>query len=159
MDLKDQIIRELVILVKGEEMRIQVFTIFILLYSFCFGQSKLIGITREQNTGIKIPYVKVISNGASNSIASDNSGYFVLTFQDFKPGKNIIVSAEKDGWELVNEKEMKSEISHRFSINLLNLSFLPQRTKYTITGVIIKNYVYFPPLNGMLIKYFDHCWY
>ncbi len=91
-------------------MRIQVFTFFIRLSSFCFAQSKLIGFTREQNTGIKIPDVIVKSNGASNPIASNTSGDFILKFQDLKPGKNIIVRAEKDGWELVNEKEMSTLI-------------------------------------------------
>ncbi len=91
-------------------MRIQIFTFFALLSSFCFAQSKLTGFVREQNTGIKIGGVMVKSNGTSNSIESNSSGDFILKFQDLKPGKNIIVRAEKDGWELVNEKEMSTLI-------------------------------------------------
>ncbi len=91
-------------------MRIQVFTFFILLSSFCFAQSKLTGFVREQNTGTKISGVIVRSNGASNSIESNSSGDFILKFQESKPGKNIIVRAEKDSWELVNEKEMSTLI-------------------------------------------------
>jgi tetratricopeptide (TPR) repeat protein len=91
-------------------MRIPLFTFFILHSSFCFAQSKLIGFVREQNTGIKIAGVKVNSNGFSNPVASTGSGDFILIFQDLKPGKNIIIQAEKEGWELVNEKQMSTLI-------------------------------------------------
>ena len=83
-------------------MSIQIFTFFFLLSSLCFAQSKLTGFVREQNTGIRMAGVMVKSNGASNPIQSNTSGDFILKFQDLKPCKNIIVRAEKDGWELLN---------------------------------------------------------
>jgi tetratricopeptide (TPR) repeat protein len=92
------------------EMRIQVFTFFMLLSSFCFGQSKLKGFVREQNTGVMIEKAIVRSSAASNAIESNSAGQFILTFQDLADGANIIVRAEKDGWELVNEKEMSTRI-------------------------------------------------
>jgi tetratricopeptide (TPR) repeat protein len=90
-------------------MRTQVFSVIMLLSSSCLSQTILKGFVREQNTGIYIPGALIKSVGA-NSIESNSSGNFILTFQDLKPGKNIIVRAEKEGWELVNEKEMSTLI-------------------------------------------------
>jgi tetratricopeptide (TPR) repeat protein len=85
----------------------------ILLSTLSFAQkSKLTGFVTEQNTGMRIAGAMVKSFGA-NPIESSNSGYFILAFQDLPAGKNIIVRAEKDGWELVNEKEMNTLIPEK----------------------------------------------
>jgi len=96
-------------------MRIPFFKFLVLLSSVCFGQTKgnesqLIGFVREQNTGIKLADVIVRSSGTSNPVQSTASGDFILTFQDQEPGTSIVVRAVKNGWELVNEKEMSTSI-------------------------------------------------
>ena len=91
-------------------MKIRFFITCFLLSSFSFAQkSKLAGYVSEQNTGKKIAGAMIKSFHA-NPIETSNSGYFILTFQNMARGTNIIVQAEKNGWELVNEKEMSTLI-------------------------------------------------
>ncbi|MCU0469980.1 MAG: hypothetical protein MUF58_15395 [Arcicella sp.] len=46
----------------------------------------------------------------ANQVTSKDKGKFILTFQGMEAGENIVVRPEKEGWELVNEKEMKTLI-------------------------------------------------
>ena len=65
----------------------------------------------EQNSGKKpVANVSIRSTGAANVVASDTKGIFILTYQALAVGKGVLVRAEKDGWELVNEKEMNTFI-------------------------------------------------
>ena len=64
------------------------------------------GQVREQNSGKKgIPGVQIIFKDAIATV-SDGAGYFLLVFQNKKPGQLIFKKQiYKDGYELVNEKD------------------------------------------------------
>jgi len=89
-------------------MKLVLISFFVMFSSFVFAQkSSLKGFVSEQNTSNKIQGALVKTLG-TNQIESNNSGNFILTFQSFSPGRNIHVEVVKDGWELVNEKEMST---------------------------------------------------
>ena len=73
-------------------------------------QSKLGGYVTEQNSGKKSVAEVLVTSAGAHPIASSSLGKFILTYHDFGVGKNVVVRAEKDGWELVNDKEMSTLI-------------------------------------------------
>ncbi len=82
----------------------------VLMSSLSFAQNKIIGYVTEQNSGKKPVENVLIKSVGANSITSSNKGDFVLTYQGLETGTNVIVRAEKDGWEIVNDKEMNTFI-------------------------------------------------
>ena len=84
-------------------------TVFILLIcpNICLAQNnKLNGIVVEQSSGSKpVAEVRIFANRA-NVTLSATDGRFILTFQSLNAGDNIGVSVQKEGWEVVNEKEL-----------------------------------------------------
>lgn len=72
--------------------------------------SQIKGFVVEQNSGKKpVANVSITANG-TNSVRTDANGEFVLTFRESKIGEIVVLRIEKDGWEVVNEKEIKTVI-------------------------------------------------
>ncbi len=91
-------------------MRIVYLIGILLVTNFCIAQNKLIGYVTEQNSGKKpVPNAIINSSGANQNLSTDK-GQFILTFQGLEVGENVVLRPEKAGWELVNEKEMKTLI-------------------------------------------------
>ncbi len=82
----------------------------LLLSNIALAQSNLAGFVTEQNSGKKPVADAIVKSFGANPIASSSNGKFILTFQGFEAGKNVVIRAEKEGWELVNEKEMSTFI-------------------------------------------------
>ncbi len=84
--------------------------IFILKFGISFAQNKIIGFITEQNSGKKPVANAIINSSGANQNVSTDKGQFILTFQGLEVGENVVLRPEKTGWELVNEKEMKTLI-------------------------------------------------
>ncbi|MBB3841048.1 ribosomal protein L17 [Runella defluvii] len=99
-------------------------TVFILLIctNICWAQNnKLNGIVVEQSSGSK-PVAEVrISANRANVTLSATDGRFILTFQSLFAGDNIGVSVQKEGWEVVNEKELQTVIASNYTVRPLKI--------------------------------------
>jgi tetratricopeptide (TPR) repeat protein len=91
-------------------MKISLSVFLFLISTICFSQNKLAGYVTEQNSGKKPLADVVIASAGANKIVSKDNGKFILTFQGLEAGENVVIRPEKQGWELVNEKEMKTFI-------------------------------------------------
>lgn len=83
---------------------------FILLFSQCVYGQTLKGIVTLQNSGNKpLPNVK-ISAKYSNPTVSDSKGTFKLVFIDKYPGDIVELEVYRDGFEIVNKSELRTNI-------------------------------------------------
>lgn len=86
------------------------FLFFFLLTTINLQAQKVIlsGRVLEINSGKKpISLVQIKSDDGANSVLSNNNGSYLLTFQDQISGTLVYIEAQKEGYELVNKKEMQ----------------------------------------------------
>lgn len=63
----------------------------------------------------------------TNRVLTGADGVFTLFFQDMFAGENIFVQAEKQGWVIVNEKEMQTLIPSRVGEQQLKIIMSPAK--------------------------------
>lgn len=79
------------------------------------------GITVEQSSGnLPVPNVTIRSSQA-NPITSALNGTFTLKFQDHFAGTQVMIQVKKEGWEVVNEKELNTVIPSNYLIRPLKI--------------------------------------
>ncbi len=79
------------------------------IFTIGFTQNNVLrGLVKLQSSGSQpLAGVKVSAFGAG-PVYSNSSGMFELTFNSKKPGSSISLIIEKDGYELINDKELES---------------------------------------------------
>jgi tetratricopeptide (TPR) repeat protein len=83
--------------------------------------NRIYGSITEQSSGHK-PIANVrVKSAFANPVYSGNDGKYVLTFQELEPGENVIIEVQKDGWEVVNDKELQTLIPENASAKLLKI--------------------------------------
>ncbi|MEI9944287.1 MAG: tetratricopeptide repeat protein [Chitinophagaceae bacterium] len=111
-------------------------------------QTKLAGYVVEINSGkARVPGVNVKSLGANNIITT-NQGLFTLVFPNAQPGNPVLISAQKEGWQVVNPKELNTILPEKpdalpLKITVCKAGYLENARKeyYKITDdYIVKEY-------------------
>ncbi|MEI9944288.1 MAG: tetratricopeptide repeat protein [Chitinophagaceae bacterium] len=125
----------------------------LLLVAFTFlhiatAQTKLAGYVVEINSGkARVPGVNVKSLGANNIITT-NQGLFTLVFPNAQPGKPVLINAQKEGWQVVNPKELNTILPEKpdalsLKITMCKAGYLENAKKeyYQITdNYIVKEF-------------------
>lgn len=89
-------------------------------FSIALGQT-IKGITVEQNSGKKpVPEVQLQATWA-NPTVSNSDGSFQLIFTQLEVGESVTVNAQKNGWEIVNERALLTQIPHPDNQELLQI--------------------------------------
>mgnify|MGYP000697548194 FL=1 len=109
-------------------LRKQIFIAFILCTiagSNLLAQAQLHGYVTEQNSG-KNPVQNVLVKSLfANEIMSNSNGEFVLVYQNTALGANVFVTASKENWVVVNEKEMSLNLPENPKENKLKIVMCP----------------------------------
>ena len=91
-----------------------------------FAQAQLHGYVTEQNSG-KNPVQNVLVKSLfANEIMSNSNGEFVLVYQNTALGANVFVTASKENWVVVNEKEMSLNLPENPKENKLKIVMCPE---------------------------------
>lgn len=78
--------------------------------SYLHGQN-LYGIVQEQNSGRKpVQGVLIKSSFGANQVTTKNKGDFILTFQDARAGKSVILQAEKANWIVTDKTKLETNL-------------------------------------------------
>ena len=81
-----------------------------LFQSYLHGQN-LYGFVQEQNSGKKpVQGVLLKSSFGANQVTTKNKGDFILTFQDARAGKSVILQVEKENWIVTDKTKLETNL-------------------------------------------------
>lgn len=110
----------------------------------CLCQNNILrGVVVQQNSGKRtLSGVKITTFGG-NSTYSDSNGHFEIKYQNKNAGDNIILMCEKNGFEVINEKELESVIIRKDPDDIVKISMcnIGERNKLALQyyNIILEN--------------------
>lgn len=89
------------------------FFAFLFFSTSAMAQTKLAGFVVEINSGKQRVTGFRISSVDANKVTTENNGEFTLVFANAQPGKSVLITAQKDGWQVVNPKELITNLPEK----------------------------------------------